>query len=135
MKILLLDTNVVSILFKPAHTLHASCVHVASGNQLVISFMTRAELLLWPRQNLWGSKRSTELLKPMELCTTVFADEGTCIHWADMFVAASRLAGRPITTADAWIAAMARQWDLPLVTVDHQDFEHVQGITVVPVAR
>jgi predicted nucleic acid-binding protein len=133
-KILLLDTNVVSILFKPAHTLHASCVRVASGNQLVISFMTRAELLLWPRQNLWGSKRSAELLKHMELHTTVFADEGTCIHWADI-VALSRLAGRPITTADAWIAAMARQWDLPLVTVDHQDFEHVQGITVVPVAQ
>jgi predicted nucleic acid-binding protein len=57
MMVLLLDTNIVSILFKPDHTLYAQCASLAAGNQLFISFMTRAELALWPKQNHWGPKR------------------------------------------------------------------------------
>src|ERR1700733_3296189 len=99
MKVLLLDTNVVSILFKPDHTLYAQCASLAFGNQLFISFMTRAELALWPKQNHWGPKRAAELQKHMELFTTLFADEHTCRHWADV-VSESRLVGRSVTTAD-----------------------------------
>lgn len=68
----------------------------------------------------------------MELFTTLFADERTCRHWADV-VAESRSAGRAMTTADAWIAATAIRWDLPLVTADYRDFEHVRALTLVPV--
>ena len=69
----------------------------------------------------------------MSLCTTLLADEHTCVHWTDI-VAESRLAGRPITAADAWIAATARQWDLALVTADYRDYEHIDGLTLVPVS-
>ena len=132
MKVFLLDTNAVSILFKPDHTLYAQCASMVSGNQLFISFMTRAELALWPRQNHWGPKRAAELRKHMELFTTLLADEQTCIHWADT-VSENRSAGHPMTTADAWIAATAIQRDLPLVTADYRDFEHVRTLTLVPV--
>ncbi len=117
MKVLLLDTNVVSILFKPDHSLHSKYFEVVSGCQWFISFMTRGELLLWPRVNQWSPKRREELLNHVDLRTTLLPDEQTCAHWADI-VAESRLAGRPITAADAWIAAAARQWDLALVTTD-----------------
>lgn len=133
MKILGLDTNVVSLLFKPDHTLHAKCLGIATGNQLMISFMTQAELLLWPRQNLWGPRRTEELSKHIGLFTTLFPDESTCEYWANV-ITESRSAGRTITTADAWIAAAARQWDLPLVTLDYKDFEHLQNLTLVPVS-
>ena len=132
MRVLLLDTNVVSILFKPDHTLYGKCLELVSGTQLFISFMTRAELLLWPRHQHWGPKRANDLLQHVDLCTTIFPDEQTCMQWVDV-VSESRLAGRPITTADAWIAATALQWDLPLVTADYRDFEHVAGLTLVPV--
>ena len=46
MQVLLLDTNVVSILFKKNHSLRQACLEAVSGQQLVISFMTRAELML-----------------------------------------------------------------------------------------
>ncbi len=72
------------------------------------------------------------LRKHIGLCTTLFPDEETCLHWVDV-VSESRLVGRPLTTADAWIAATARQWDLPLVTTDHRDFQHIRGLTLVPV--
>lgn len=57
MSVLLLDTNVVSILFKPDYPLHAKFFEIVAGSQWFISFMTRAELLLWPAVNAWGSKR------------------------------------------------------------------------------
>jgi predicted nucleic acid-binding protein len=133
MKVLLLDTNVVSILFKPDHSFHSRCFNIVSGQQWFISFMTRSELLLWPRVNLWGEHRREELWKHIDLCTTLFPDEHTCAHWADI-VAESRKAGRAITTADAWIAATARQWDIPLVTADYRDYEHLADLTVVPIS-
>jgi tRNA(fMet)-specific endonuclease VapC len=132
MRVLLLDTNVVSILFKPDHVLHAKSLGLVAGSQLFISFMTRAELLLWPRQNQWGPKRAEELRKHLELCTTLFPDEQTCGQWVEVS-SESRLAGRPITTADAWVAATALQWDLPLITANYRDVEHLPGLTLVPV--
>ena len=53
MRVLLVDTNVVSILFNRQHSLRQACVDAVAGHQLIISFMTRAELLLWPTANNW----------------------------------------------------------------------------------
>jgi predicted nucleic acid-binding protein len=46
----------------------------------------------------------------------------------------SREAGRMITAADAWVAAAARQWDLSLVSADYRDFEHLDGLILVPIS-
>jgi predicted nucleic acid-binding protein len=132
MRVLLLDTNVVSILFKPDHILHQKCFGIVNGHQCFISFMTRGELLLWPRVNQWQAERRAQLIKHMELCTTLHPDVDTCVAWADI-MAGSRTAGRPITAADAWIAATAKQWSLALATVDYRDFEHLDGLTLIPV--
>lgn len=51
MTALLLDTNVVLILFNRNHPLRQKCIDFIAGRQLVISFMTRAELLHWPVAN------------------------------------------------------------------------------------
>ena len=132
MSLLLLDTNVVSILFKPDHPLHLRCFEIVAGEQWFISFMTRSELLLWPKINRWGAARRDELTKHVDLSTTLFPDQDTCLVWTDI-VAQSRASGRPITTADAWVAAAALQWDVPLVTADHRDFEHLDNVTLIPV--
>jgi predicted nucleic acid-binding protein len=96
--------------------------------------MTRGELLLWPRVNQWVSKRREDLRSHVDRYTTLLPDEDTCVVWADI-IAESRLAGRPITVADAWVAAAARQWDLALVTADYRDFEHLDGLTLIPVSQ
>jgi predicted nucleic acid-binding protein len=133
MRVFLIDTNVVSILFKPEHALYQSCFSVVGESQWFISFMTRAELLLWPRVNRWGPKRRTELISHMDLCTTLLPDEGTFGIWADI-MAESRAAGRPVAASDAWIAAAARQWDLALATTDYHDFEHLDRLTLLPIS-
>jgi tRNA(fMet)-specific endonuclease VapC len=134
MTVLLLDTNIVSILFKPDHSLHPQCFAIAGGHQWFISFMTLGELLLWPQLNQWGASRRQELMKHVNLCTTLFPDEGTCVIWADI-MSESRLAGRAMTAADAWVAAAALQWDLALVTADYRDFEHLEKLTLIPVSE
>lgn len=128
---LLLDTDAISILFKPAHPLYQEAYEITVGNHLVISFMTLAELSVWPIRNNWGVERRTLLKNFLTLYTPLFPDETTCQHWADIS-AESLDAGRPMGTADTWIAACARQWGMALVTGNYKDFEHISGMTLVP---
>jgi predicted nucleic acid-binding protein len=131
-RVSLLDTNVVSIRFKPDHTLFEECSRLTDDTQLCVSFMSRAELLLWPLQNNWGRPRRDQLLAHIDRCTTIFPDHDTCGQWSEIR-SQSRAKGRGISTSDPWIAATARQWELPLITADRRDFEHVEGLTVIAV--
>ena len=128
---LLLDTDAVSILFKPAHPLYQEAYGITVGNHLVISFMTLAERSVWLIQKNWGGERRALLRNFIALYTPLFPDETTCQHWADIS-AESLDAGRPMGTADTWIAACARQWGIALVTGNYKDFEHISGMTLVP---
>jgi predicted nucleic acid-binding protein len=132
MSVLLVDTNVVSILFNRRHSLRQACIEAVAGNELVISFMSRAELLLWPAANNWGEARRSALDQHMALYLTLYADERTCSIWSAV-VDQCRRAGQPIQTADAWIASAARQWGCPLVTTDFGDYAAVEDLDVVPI--
>ena len=132
MNVLLLDTSVVSILFNRNHSLRQTCIEAVADHQLVISFMTRAELSLWPVANNWGASRRSALEEHTALYLTLYPDEGTCVIWAAV-VDQCRRVGQPIQTADAWIAASARQWHCPLVTTDFRDYEAIEDLDVVPI--
>ena len=132
MSALLVDTNVVSILFNRRHSLRPTCVEAVAGHELVISFMSRAELLLWPTANNWGETRRSALDEHLTLYLTLYPDERTCTIWAAI-VDRCRRAGQPIQAADAWIASAARQWDCPLVTTDFGDFLAVEDLEIVPI--
>jgi predicted nucleic acid-binding protein len=134
MSALLIDTNIVSILFKPYHTLYAECFDAVRGHQSFVSFMTRSEILLWPKLNNWGERRREELSNHLNAFTTLFPDEETCVAWSDI-IAACRAAGRPLDEADAWIAATARQWSLPLLTANQRHFDYIENLTVIPIPR
>jgi hypothetical protein len=45
MTVLLLDTNVVPILFKPDHFVHGQTFAIVAGHQWFISFIIRGEVL------------------------------------------------------------------------------------------
>ncbi len=100
MNILFADTNVVSILFNPSHPLHWKPVDVVEGDQFVISFMTRAELHLWPTANNWGWQRRAALEEYLANYLTLYPDEITCRIWVDV-IDRRHWSGRPIQTADA----------------------------------
>jgi predicted nucleic acid-binding protein len=132
MSVLLVDTNVVSILFNRRHSLRQTCIDAVAGRQLLISFMTRSELLLWPAANNWGESRRASLEQHMALYLTVYPDERTCKIWAEVMDRCRRI-GHRIQTADAWIASTARQWDCPLVTADFRDYAAVDRLNVIPI--
>jgi predicted nucleic acid-binding protein len=121
MSVLLVDTNVVSILFNRRHSLQHAGIEVVAGHQLLISFMTRSELLLWPAANNWGELRRAALEQHTALYLTVYPDERTCEIWAEIVDQCRRI-GHRIQTAGAWIASAARQWNCPLVTTDFRDY-------------
>lgn len=132
MSVLLVDTNVVSILFNRNHPLRAACIDAVAGSQLLISFMTRSELLLWPAANNWGELRRAALEQHMALYLTEYPSERTCAIWAKVVDQCRRI-GRTLHTADAWIASAALQFDCPLVTTDFRDFAAIDRLNVVPI--
>jgi predicted nucleic acid-binding protein len=132
MNLLLLDTNGVSILFSREHSLRETCLNTVSGHQLLISFMSLGELLLWPVSNNWGATRRSALEARIARFLTLYPDERPCALWVSVGDGFRR-AGRPVRTADAWIAAIALQWSCPLVTTDYRDYEAIDGLNVVPI--
>lgn len=63
---------------------------------------------------------NTEVLMPTLRTTDLYSD---------IFVALRR-AGRPIGANDIWIAALALEHDLPLLTAD-ADFKHIAGLKLL----
>ena len=129
MKLALADTNVVSMLFKrdTRAGLYETHTH---GRMLYISFMTLAELDEWAIIRNWGAIRREELAVFLENFSVLYADRELCLKWAEV-KAESRRRGRPIETADGWIAATALFYGLPLITHNRSDFEAVDGLEVI----
>ena len=129
MKLALVDTNVVSMLFK-RDTRAVDYETHTDGRMLGISFMTLAELDEWAKVRNWGAVRRVELAAFLETFSVFYADRELCLIWADI-KAKSRRQGRPIETADAWIAATALLYGVPLITHNRSDFESVDGLDLI----
>lgn len=74
----------------------------------------------WPASNNWGSVRREALDRHISKYLTLYPEDRTCSLWIEI-VNQCRRAGKPIQTADAWIASAAMQWNRPLVTTDFSD--------------
>ena len=129
MTTLVLDTNaysgflhghstVVRIL-RAAHEIHLPLIVLAellagfaAGSRLKKNREELARFMASPR---------VHLLKP---------DEKTARQYADVY-AALRAQGTPISTNDLWIAALARQHRMPLLSFDAR-FSMVPGLALMP---
>ena len=127
--IVVVDTDVVSFLFKgdTRGTLYEPHVDGSLG---IIAAQTRAELERWALLRNWGSRRRSALRLFLEKYVFAEVDEIMCLRWAEIQVNAHRM-GRPISVADAWIAATAIAYAAPLVTNNPDDFSNVPGLTVI----
>jgi len=125
----IVDTDVVSMLFKGDTRALRYRSHIA-GKLLGISFMTLAELERWSIERNWGMSRKLELAQHLTHYTVLPVNRGLCVRWAEISVAAKRK-GRPIQTADAWIAASAIHYQVPLITNNPVDYSVVEGSTLL----
>ncbi len=133
---IILDTNVVSELMRgePSEVV-VEWVDRQPGDDLYLSAITLAELL-YGIARLPDGRRRTTLAQQLEAMVVddfdhrVSAfDESAAAHYADIVVVRER-AGRPISSADAQIAAICRSRGAVLATRNTGDFLGT-GITVV----
>jgi tRNA(fMet)-specific endonuclease VapC len=126
MKPIVLDTDVVSFLFK-ADTRAQVYLPQLQDRQWFISFMTGAELEQWALLANWSEKRVVWLRLFLSRFVVVPSSHDLVLKWAEAMVAARRN-GRRIETADAWIAATALLYDAPLLTHNKADDLGVPGL-------
>lgn len=129
MDLVVVDTDVLSFIFKHDSRGAAYKPHLA-GKEVIISFMTLAELSQWAIRSNWGTARKRKLEAYRKPFTVFHSDEDLCHKWAHVMEDARRN-GRPIQTADAWVAATALLHDIPVVTNNRKHFLGVDGLTVI----
>ena len=127
----IVDTNAYSALVRDDETI-VRLLH--STDRLVFPFIVIGELLagfrLGTREEL--NRAALRELLSVRQTTIVYADSETPEHYSAIF-AELRRAGTPIPTNDIWIAAIARQHDLPLCSLDGH-FKFVKGLTILGAA-
>ena len=125
----LVDTDVISFTFKRDSRSLLYESHL-QGNFLIISFMTSAELKLWMIKNNWGEKRKSNFAEFLKNYLVIYPEEKLCEVWAQVKSDAYKY-GNPIETADAWVAAVALLFDVPLVTNNRRHFENVRNLKII----
>ena len=125
----IIDTDVVSMLFKGDSRAQGYRAHI-SGRLPGISFMTLAELERWPLERNWAVSRRAELAQHLTRYVVLPASRELCAKWAEVSWQA-RQKGRPIQTADAWIAASALHYQVPLITHNAGDYEMISYLQLL----
>jgi tRNA(fMet)-specific endonuclease VapC len=125
----IIDTDVVSMLFKGDSRAQRYRAQI-TGRLIGISFMTLAELERWPLERQWGAVRKADLVQHLTKYVVLPVNRELCTKWAEVSWE-SRRKGRPIQTADAWIAASALYYQVPLITNNASDYEMVGGLQLL----
>lgn len=126
----IVDTDVVSYGFKGDTRAALYAPHLADRLSY-ISFQTLAELEQWTIARHWGARRRDALLEYVkERFAVIESSPQLCRQWAAVREQV-RQAGHLIHPSDAWIAATAVLYGVPLITHNADDFARVLGLTII----
>ncbi len=133
---IVLDSNVVSELVRPSPNRSVvEWVDEHDSSELVLTALTAAELRAGVALLPEGRRRDELGMRIESLLVETFAgyvlafDVGSSAYYAEVLAVRTR-GGRPITTFDAQIAAVCRQYDSVLATRNTTDFTDT-GIQLV----
>jgi tRNA(fMet)-specific endonuclease VapC len=124
-----LDTDVVSFLFKGDHRAELYRPYL-TGKLLVISFMTLAELDRWALERNWGEARRAKMEQHVRNFIIYPFHRDLCLKWAEVTVRRKQK-GRPLSCADAWIAATALFHNIPLISHNGFHFQDIEGLNLI----
>ena len=122
------DTDVVSFLFKNDSRAQLY-LPLMRNRDLLVSFMTEAELEQWILLAKWGVDRVRRFRIFMTGFASVPSSRDLILRWAEVMVAA-RANGRRIEAADAWIAATTLLYGATLITHNPKDYLGVPNLVV-----
>lgn len=128
---IVVDTDIASYIFN-WHSSARRYVDALRGFQLVLCFMSIAEMRMGAISAGWGGRRRTLLEQFINGFGAVYADDALCTVWARLR-ADARALGRPLSPQDAWIAAAAMGLDAPLATNNRADFRYISKLRLLSV--
>lgn len=126
---MVVDTDVLSFIFKQDSRGDLYLPHL-NAKLTVISFMTLAETDRWALERSWGRTKKRQMEEFLRQFIVSPFNRVLCLRWAEATHSARRN-GRPIQTADGWVAATALLHGIPLVTHNSKHFLGVDGLQVV----
>jgi tRNA(fMet)-specific endonuclease VapC len=129
MAIRVIDTDVWSYIYKGRAEGKLYQPHLF-GNILVVSFQTQAELIRWAVSAGWGYERRQHLESRLLKYVVEHSSYALSLRWAEA-MESGRRNGRPISAADAWVAATSLLLNAPLITHNKTHFIGVSGLEVI----
>ena len=124
------DTDVISYIFKNDSRAEKFKTVIRAFDYRFISFQTIAELEKWTIMNNWGLARKAELHYLLEGFEILYADQAVCRLWARI-IAEEAVNGRKLKAEDAWVAANAIEISAPLATNNTKDFMRIDGLRLL----
>jgi len=122
----LLDTSVVVDYFRQDPKLHLKIDQV---DDICVSLEVLGKLYHGARKSSQKEKSLTQVRNCSQSCIVLLPDETTA-ELSAQIKAELAAKGKSIPENDVWIAAIARQEDLPLATRDRH-FSFVSGLTIL----
>ncbi len=108
-------------------------MEIIRGSELVLSFMTLAEMRQGALDANWGQRKCGLLEAYLADFSVLHSDDLLCSVWADVRNESGRK-GQQMSSADAWIAATALVLSAPLVTNNPRDYRHLDNLQLVSAA-
>src|ERR1022692_1550232 len=130
---LVVDTDVASFIFKWHPVFAPRYVSIIRGAELIVSFMTLAEMRQGALDANWGQRKWDLLEAYLADFSVLNSDNLLCSTWAQVRNESVRK-GRQMSAADAWIAATALVLSAPLVTNNAKDYRRLGNLQLVSAA-
>ncbi|MFN2526295.1 MAG: type II toxin-antitoxin system VapC family toxin [Actinomycetota bacterium] len=126
---IVLDTDAASRLQRDQ--LPDSYRQILEGERLAISFVTVGETFKGAFKASWGPARLARMEDWLSRITILDYEPAIARVWGYIAAQVEKV-GRPVLANDLWVAASCIARDLPLMTFNRRDFEHVPGLRLIP---
>ncbi|MBI3359232.1 MAG: type II toxin-antitoxin system VapC family toxin [Nitrospirae bacterium] len=100
------------------------------GKLLAIAFITVGEMYFGAENKNWGEKRRKGLETILRNFVVIPYDHEIARYYGKLMAERKRN-GRPIAPNDAWIAACAIRYSVPLVTHNAKDFAGITALEII----
>jgi predicted nucleic acid-binding protein len=129
-EVVLVDTNILRYVSKPSDPRCEAYKRHLEGKTVALSFVTLGEIYSGFK-NL-GPKRQAEIEEQISVAVKLPFSDVVSRKYAEIGNLKTDTGSvRVMETNDRWIAACALAYNLPLVTHNKKDFDHIPGLQLI----